>query len=235
MEEALRGAREGARAYVRASARGRAALGALAAARAGLGPGPGPAAGPGPAEGGRGGAAAPPPGPALAGALEGLRRGVRRAALEGRGRPAQRWRFEPGGGGDPGQAVVAALEGLLAAEEEVARALAALRACAARLAALALEPPPGGEVQEAGFEGVGGAGAGGCAPPEGAEAARDAALLSSLVVEMLERDEESLRAMVGDCCRGDALAAPLDTYASLWELQPFVDERILDRFMQHAL
>ena len=74
----------------------------------------------------------------------------------------------------------------------------------------------------------------GGAPSEGAEAARDAALLSSLVVEMLERDGESLRAMVGDCCRGDALAAPLDTYASIWELQPFVDERILARFMQLA-
>lgn len=129
---------------------------------------------------------------------------------------------------------MAALEGLLAVEGEVARALAALRACAARLKALALEPPPGAEAQGEGLVGKGGAETVEGAPSEGAEAARDAALLSSLVVEMLERDGESLRAMVGDCCRGDALAAPLDTYGSIWELQPFVDERVLARFMQLA-
>ena len=183
------------------------------------------------------GGAAEGPGPGLAGALEGLGEDVRARVLGVRGRPAQRWRFGPEGGEeDPGRVAVAALEDLLAAEEEAERALVDLQASASRLKALALEFP----VLEAGPSSSTGSAEGDAGGAEDAvwkeaEAAREAVLLTSLMVEMLSRDNEGLRAVVGDCCRRDALAAPLDTYATLLELQPFIDERVLDLFLRLTL
>jgi len=223
--EALRGAQGGARAYARAHARAAEALGGLAGAVAGLGCAP------------RRGGAAGRPGPGLAGALKGLGEDVRAHVLGVRGRPAQRWRFSPEGGEEnPGRVAVTALEDLLAAEEEAERALVDLQVNASRLKALALEFP----VLEAGPSSATGSAEENTGRAEDtawkqAEAAREAVLLTSLVVEMLGRDNEGLRAVVGDCCRRDALAAPLDTYSVLLELQPFIDERVLDLFQRLTL